>query len=121
MPPPVVAIHRSFSQHFGREILDTRGRSLNQLTVRTADAHVIDLQILVCCRISEDELAESLNARLALDTNDRSVVSHTAAVCFETHRFIEAFEHNRLLRKVSCGRRRGRRLRPKRCAKSIEK
>ena len=83
MPLPVVAVHRSFSQHIGSEILRRRLRRLDDFPIRLAHADIFDLQLLGRRGVSENQLAESFHARLALDPDHRLGLRHLRAVVFK--------------------------------------
>ena len=90
MALPVVAVHGSFAQNVGREILHICQRGVDDLSVRLANAHIVDVEDFGGRVVSEDKLAQFLNRGLALHTDDRGRVADTSSVGLETHQIADA-------------------------------
>ena len=124
VPLPVVAIHRSFLQNFGGQVLRRGGGRLHDLAVRLAHSHIIDSQILGSRRVSKNKLPQLLNASLALNANHRRGLAQPGAIILEAHKVVHAQENHGFpgcVRLGDRGRRRSTRRPGRRLSKKAEK
>src|SRR5215475_3708340 len=78
-----VGVDRRFARDRGGQVLDGGSLRLHHAPVRFADADVFDVQFFVGGAIREDELAETLDAGVALDLDAEALLALPGPVFLE--------------------------------------
>ena len=103
VPLPVVAVHGSFFQHVGSEILRGRFRRYHHLAIGLAHADIFDIEVFGGRGVSEDQLSEFFDACLALNEHHGLGFADFGSVVFKADAIQNPFQDRGLVGLIDSG------------------